>query len=90
MGEMSIFLRFLLLLLPTYYLRPSFLSPPPSRNSDPGSHCRLPSPLPTRVRALRFYRQKTSFGPLFPRRILAPTVRKELHCENHVGPLSLR
>ena len=37
---------------------PSF-SLPPSRNSDPGSHSRLFSPLPTTVRALPFfYREK--------------------------------
>ena len=33
---------------------------PPSRNSDPGSHSRLFSPLPTAVRALHFYREKDS------------------------------
>ena len=32
---------------------------PPSRNSDPGSHSRLFSPLPTSVRALHFYPEKT-------------------------------
>ena len=31
---------------PIYYLRPSFLSHPPSRNSDPGSHSRFFSPPP--------------------------------------------
>ena len=33
---------------------------PPSRNSDPGSHSRVFSPLPTTVRASHFYREKTS------------------------------
>ena len=33
---------------------------PPSSNSDPGSHSRLFSPLPTTVRALHFYREKIS------------------------------
>ena len=39
---------------------PFFLYLPPSRNSDPGSHSRLFSPLPTTVRALHFYREKIS------------------------------
>ena len=44
------------------YFPPSFtifallFSPPPSRNSDQGSHSRLSSPLPATVCALRFYR----------------------------------
>ena len=33
---------------------------PPSRNSDPGSHSRRFSPLPTAVRALPFYRDNIS------------------------------
>ena len=45
---------------PISYLRPSILSLPPSRNSDPGSHSRLFSPLSTTVRALSFCREKTS------------------------------
>ena len=38
---------------------------PPSRNSDPGSHSRLFSPLPTTVPALRFLREKISALPFF-------------------------
>ena len=37
-----------------------FFSSPPSRNSDPGSHGRLFSPLPATVHALQFYREKIS------------------------------
>ena len=39
---------------------PFFFSLPPSRNSDPGTHSRLFSPLPTTVRALHCYREKIS------------------------------
>ena len=46
-----------------YYRRPSF-SLPPSRNSDPGSHSRLFSPIPTTVRALHFYPEEISALPL--------------------------
>ena len=44
----------------TYYQVSSALlfSLPPSRNSDPESHSRLFSPLPTMVRALHFHREK--------------------------------
>ena len=54
-------------LLPCPFLRPS-------RNSDPGSHCWLFSPLPATVRALNFYREKTSaFSSLVDLRRTAPT-----------------
>ena len=36
---------------------------PPGRKSDPGSHSRLPPPLPTTVRALHFYRENSSDLP---------------------------
>ena len=49
---------------PICYPRPSSLSPSwtviTSRNSDPGSHSRLFSSLPTTVRTLHFHRENTS------------------------------
>ena len=63
---------------PTDDLRPSFLSLLflSSRNSDPGSHTgsRLFSPLPARVRALHFYRDKISaLSSLVDSRRIVPT-----------------
>ena len=44
------------------------------RDSDPGSHGRLSSPLPTMVRALHFYREKISALPaLVDSRRIVPT-----------------
>ena len=43
-----------------FIISPFCFSLPPSRNSDPGSHSRLLSPLPTTVRALHFYRENIS------------------------------
>ena len=51
---------FFYFLFPSHLLSSPFYSLPPSRNSDPGSHSRLFSPLPTTVRALHFYREKIS------------------------------
>ena len=49
---------------PIYYPRTT-LALPPSSNSDPGSHSGPSSPLPTKVRAFIFYREKNSaFSPL--------------------------
>ena len=45
---------------------------PPSRNSDPGSHCRLFSTLPTTVRALHFYPEKASAFLLWSTRVELP------------------
>ena len=57
-GQHFFFLPFFFPIL-FIYVR-SCLSPPSSRNADPGSHSRLFSPLPTTVRALHFYREKSS------------------------------
>ena len=47
---------------------------PPSRSSDPGSHSRLFFPLPTRVRALHFYRENISaLSSLVDSRRIVPT-----------------
>ena len=44
------------------------------RNSDPGAHTRLVSPLPARVRALHFYREKTlALSSLVGSRRIVPT-----------------
>ena len=60
---------------PICYLRSSFSLPPMnSRDSDPGSHSRLFSPLPTTVRASHFYRHKTSaLSPFDGARRIEPT-----------------
>ena len=53
---------------------PFLLSPAPSRNSDPGSHSRLFSPLPTTMRAFHFSREKTSaLSSLVDSRRITPT-----------------
>ena len=53
---------------------PLFLPLRPSRQSGPGSHSRVfCPPLPTSVRALRFYREKTP-GPFFRRRLFRGTI----------------
>ena len=54
-----IYLYFLLFFIP-FIVFALLFSPPPSRNSDLGSHSRLFSPLPTTVRALHFYREMAS------------------------------
>ena len=47
---------------------------PPTRNSDPGSYSRLFSPLPSTVRALHCYGEKTStLSSLVDSRRIAPT-----------------
>ena len=47
---------------------------PPSRNLDPGSHSKRLFPLPTTVRAFRFYREKDSaFSSLVDSRRIVPT-----------------
>ena len=63
------------------YVRPLFLLPP-SRISSPGSHRRLFSPLPTTVRALHVYRERTSD-------LLSSSTRVEL-CRPTVGALNSR
>ena len=55
------FFLFYFICIPFIVFAPLFSLPSiNSRNSDPGSHSRLFSPLPTTVRALHFYREKTS------------------------------
>ena len=62
---------FLLFPLTIFALR---LSLRPSSNSDPGSHSRRSSPLPTTVRALFFYRDKNSaLSSLVDSRRIVPT-----------------
>ena len=60
---------------PIYYIRPSFSLPPINgRTSDPGPHSTLFSLLPTTVRALYFYREKTSdLSSLVDSRRIGPT-----------------
>ena len=62
--------------IPFIFFALFFLSP--SRNSDPGSHSRLFSPLPTTVRALHFYRENISaLSPLVDsRRIVLTHARR--------------
>ena len=71
-GQHFFFLPFFFPIL-FIYVR-SCLSPPSSRNADPGSHSRLFSPLPTTVRALHFYREKSSaLSSLVDSRRIVPT-----------------
>ena len=62
---------------PIYCLRPSFLHSPSyiirSRNSDPGSHSRIFSPLPATVGALHFYHDKKLSSSLVDSRRIVPT-----------------
>ena len=62
----------------SHLLSSPFLSPSPSRNSDPGTHSRLLSPLSTTVRALHFHRENTSAlsSLVYSRRIAATHARR--------------
>ena len=55
-------------------IRDSLFSLPPSHNSDPGSHSRLSSRLPTTVCALQFYREKISALSSLDSRLIAPII----------------
>ena len=54
------------------YLRPLFLHP--SRNSDPGKHGKLFSPLPSTVQFLAFFRKKTLALSSLDSRLIAPII----------------
>ena len=77
---MLLLLLLLLLLFPSYFLSSPFFSLPPSRNSDPGPHSRLVSPLPATVRALHFIARRFQL-------VLPSSTRVEL-CLPTLGALS--
>ena len=65
--------HFFLFLHSIYYPRTP-LALPPSSNSDPGSHSRPSSPLPTTVRDFIFYREnKSAFSSLVDSCRIVPT-----------------
>ena len=64
----------------------STLALPPSSNSDPGSHSRSSSPLPTTVRAFIFYREKSlEFSSLVDSRPIAHGNKNTSTCSTCAG-----
>ena len=58
---------------------------PPGRNSDPGSHTRLFSPLPATVRSLHFYREISALASLVDLCLFLSSVKGCTHALLHLS-----